>query len=301
MKRIIALAILIALLLAGCAAPAEAPTPDDYDLYYASNPGWGSEGNAIRAGKCRVEDSGTMTVTALAERLMKELLAPPEETGLLSPFPEGTELLAVRVAGGRAAVDLSEQYSQLSGVDLSLADFCITLTLTQLKGINAVRITAKGRDLPYRNTQLLTAADALLAGVEDVPRPIDVSLYFLNRSSGELSAQQQSLALYEGQSRMSAVLDALLRGPEGDDELSALLGRDFSVLSSRTEDNVCYINLSSDAALPEDEALRAMALESLARSILSLSGVEEVQFLIDGESVPELTVPAIAETESVEG
>ncbi|MBO4915340.1 MAG: GerMN domain-containing protein [Oscillospiraceae bacterium] len=297
MKRLLAVALLAALLLSACAPPAEEPSPDDFDLSSAANSGWGSGGNAIRAGSCRIEGSGSMTVVALAERLMKELLKPPEEAGLCSPFPEGTELTELRVAGGRATVDLTEQYASLSGIELSLADYCITLTLTQLKGVNAVRITANGRDIPYRNTQLLTAADALLAGVEDVPRPIDVSLFFLNSETGELEAQQQSLALYEGQSRFSAVLDALLRGPEGDDRLSALLSRDFSVLSSRTEDGVCYVNMSSNAALPEDEGVRALALESLERSLLSLSGVEEVQFLIDGEAMPVLTEPAMAEEE----
>ena len=215
-------------------------------------------------------------------------------------FPEGTTLQRLAVAGGRAAVDLSEQYAHLSGVDLTVADYCLTLTLTQLTGINAVRITANGRELPYRRTQLLTAADALLSGVEDVPRPIDVSLFFRDIQTGELRAQQQSLVLYEGQSRVSAVLEALLRGPEGDDGLTALLPPDFSVLSSRTEDSVCYVNFSSDAALPADEALRALALESLERSLLSLSGVEEVQFLVDGAAVPETALPAAAETEPAE-
>ncbi len=299
-RRVIAVILFSALLLSSCAAPAEAPSPDDYDLYYAANPGWGSGGNAIRAGTCHIEGSGSMTMAALAERLMKELLEPPEETGLRSPFPEGTECNGLRVAGGRAAVDLSEQYARLSGIDLSVADYCITLTLTQLKGVNAVRITTNGRDLPYRGTQFLTAADALLAGVEDVPRPIDVSLFFLNNETGELEAQQQFLALYEGQSRVNAVLDALQRGPEGDERLSALFSRDFVLLSSRTEDSVCYVNISANAALPEEETARALALESLGRSLLSLSGVEEVQFLIDGEAVPELTMPALVPEEPTE-
>lgn len=294
MKRLPALLFLLALLLVSCAAPSEAPSPDDYEVYYASLPGWGDGGNAIRSRVVRVEDSASMDVTALASRLADALLLPPEENGLRSPFPAGTSLQKVIVAGGRAAVDLSEPYAHLSGVDLSIADYCMTLTLTQLNGINAVRITANGRELPYRRTQLMTAADALLSGVEDVPRPINVSLYFRDVETGELRAQQQSLALYEGQSRVSAVLDALLRGPEGDETLQSLLPADFSVLSSRTEDGVCFVNVSADSPLPEDDVLRALAVESLARSILSLSGVEEVQFLIDGTAAPELTIPALA-------
>lgn len=294
MRRFPLLLAALALLLAACAAPPEETAADGYELYYTV---WPDEGGGDAIGACRVQlaDGVSADTDALAEALLAQLLAPPALDGLRSPFPAGTRLQKIAVAGGRATVDLSEQYAQLSGIDLSVADCCVTLTLTQLTGINAVRVTVNGRELPYRKTQLLTAADALLSGRGDALRPINVSLYFLDAQTGLLRAQAQTLALYEGQSRVSALLDALLRGPEADDALRALLPENFSVLSSRIDEGVCYVNLSGAEPLPEDEALRALAVESLARSILSLSGVDEVQILIDGETAPRWTM-AFAET-----
>ena len=257
-------------------------------------------GDAIRTRTCRVDGGDTMTTAALAAALVTELLESRDELELRSPFPPGTDLQKLTVAGGRAFVDLSESYARLSGIDLSIADACLTLTLTQLDGIYAVRITANGRELPYRQTQLLTAADALLSSGEDVIRPIDVSLWFLDTATNELRSQQQTLALYEGQSRVSAVADALKRGPAGDDTLRTLLPEDFSILSARTEDGTCYVNLNERAPLSIDEASRAQAMESLSRSILSLSGVEEVQYLVDGEPMPQWTM-TIAAGESPAG
>ena len=295
MRRLPLLLAALALLLVSCAVPREEADTDDYEVYYAVWPDEGG-GDAIRARRTALADDVPADTGALAEALLAQLLASPAQGGLRSPFPAGTKLQKVSVAGGRATVDLSEQYAQLSGIDLSVADCCVTLTLTQLTGINAVRVTVNGRELPYRKTQLLTAADALLSGRGDALRPINVSLYFLDTESGLLRAQAQTLALYEGQSRVSAVLDALLRGPEGDDGLRALLPERFSVLSSRIDDGICYVNLDGASPLPEDEALRALAVESLTRSILSLSGVEEVQLLIDGEAVPQWTATAFAGT-----
>ena len=80
---------------------------------------------------------------------------------------------------------------------------------------------------------------------------------------------------------MNALLEALAQGPE-DDSLVSLLPEDFSVISSRTENGVCYLNLPAHGALPEREDERALMLEAIERSILSLSGVDEVQFLIEG-------------------
>ncbi len=300
MRRSFALLAALAL-LCGCAAREAAPSADAYSIYYAvSRLDVNDGGDAIRPSAFNVPDDAHTDTTALATLMTKELLAQPADALLRSPFPGGTELQKLSVAGGRATVDLSEEYAHLSGVDLSIADACLTLTLTQLDGIYAVRITANGRELPYRETQLLTAADTLLSGGGDAIRPINVSLYFLDVQTGELRAQAQTLALYEGQTRASAVLDALKRGPEGDDALQGLLPESFAVLSSRTENGVCYVNLDSRASLPEDEALRALAVESLERSLLSLDGVDEVQFLIDGAVAPQQTAPAIAPAEPAE-
>jgi len=294
MRRLLVLLAALALLLAACAAPPEERSGDGYTLYLAARLEDSDGGDAIRTRTCRVDGGDTMTTAALAAALVTELLESRDELELRSPFPPGTALQKLTVAGGRALVDLSESYARLSGIDLSIADACLTLTLTQLDGIYAVRITANGRELPYRQTQLLTAADALLSSGEDVIRPIDVSLWFLDTATNELRSQQQTLALYEGQSRVSAVADALKRGPAGDDTLRTLLPEDFSILSARTEDGTCYVNLNERAPLSIDEASRAQAMESLSRSILSLSGVEEVQYLVDGEPMPQWTMTLAA-------
>ena len=41
------------------------------------------------------------------------------------------------------------------------------------------------------------------------------------------------------------------------------------------------------AGLPEDEAARDLMLSALEQSILSLGGVDEVQFLIEGSAEPD--------------
>lgn len=293
-----ACALLLALLLAACAPSGETVSSDDYEVYYAARLETVKGGDAIRTEPLHVENAAAMDTAALAELMVRALLSAPEDDDLRSPFPGGTSLQKLAVAGGRATVDLSRPYGRLSGVDLSIADACLTLTLTQLPGIYAVRVTANGQDLPYRRTQLFTAADALLSGTEDVIRPIDVSLYFLDRESGALRAQQQTLGLYEGQTRVNAVVEALKRGPAGDETLQRLLDDSFAVLSSRTDGKSCYVNIDG-SSLPEDEALRGPVLESLSRSLLSLSGVEEVQLLLDGEAMPQWSLSVMAPAESV--
>ena len=283
---IAALLLLSALTLAACAQKARLPQ-GNYQLYYAAQADSARGADAITEYPIKIVDEGCST-QELAQRLLEALLLPPEDPLLRSPFANGTQVQELSISGKRAYVDFSANYGRLSGIELSLADYCVVLTLTQLDGVNAVTITANGHEIPYRRTQLLTAADPLLGSREDTLRPITVQLYFLDTQTLELRAQQQTLALYEGQPRVDALLDAFFAGPENDDTLAPLLDADFSVLSARIEENTCYLNLPGDVLLPEDAQTQRLAMTSLVRSLCSLTGVEQVQILVDGEAAPTL-------------
>ena len=296
MKRklfVAALLLCAVFALTACAQKARLPQ-GNYHLYLLSQAETASGGDAIVEYPIEIADEGCDT-QELAQKLLEALLQGTADAQYLSPFPSGTQLQELSISGKRAYVDFSANYGRLSGIDLSLADYCVALTLTQLDGVNAVTITANGHDIPYRKTQMLTAADPLLGSREDTLRPITVQLYFLDTQTGELRAQQQTLALYEGQPRVNALLDALLAGPENDDTLAPLLSADFSVLSARIEENTCYLNLPGDVLLPEDAQAQRLAMTSLVRSLCSLSGVEQVQILVDGEAAPTLGTLTISE------
>ena len=284
-KALAGLLLCLSLLLAACVQAAETEGGEGYFLYYpAADLGSVAGGDAILARTLTVEDADTLTTEQLAERLLTALLGAAPDAAVRAPMPDGTTLVELSVLGSRARVDLSRHYARLAGIDLTIADYCLTLTLTQLEGINAVSITSGGQELPYRKTQTLTAADPLLSTRGDALRPITVSLYFLDKKSGELGAETQVLALYEGQTRVNAVLEALARGPENE-ELSPLLPEGFTVLSARVEEGVCYLNLSAGEDLGASPPL---ALRSLVSSLCSLDSVEQVQFVVDGEIVPLL-------------
>ncbi len=206
-----------------------------------------------------------------------------DREGFESPIPAGTRLLGCTVLGGTVWVDFSEAYGQLSGMDLTTADYCVTLTLTQLEGVHVVRITVAGRELAYRDTNLLLAGDVLLTSTDDVVRSLAVQLYFPD-GEGTLTAEDRLLNLYEGQSRAGVVVDALLAGPESD-ALLPLAPEGFAVVSVRLDDEMCYLNLSAESAalLPEDAAAQETVLMGLVRSLRSVEGVSAVQFLVDGE------------------
>ena len=286
MKRIAALCLsALVALTAGCAYSAVAAKQEEesYDLYFReADLDAASGGDALRTERIYLSDVPRDDPLQLAQALLSELLDGPRDETLRSPFPVGTTLLSLEVEGSRAKVDMSAAYGTLSGVALTMADYAVALTLTQLPEISVVSITVRGQELAYRSAQRFTARDVLFATTEDVVGTLPVTLYFPD-GGGVLTPEVVTLELYEGDTQVGAVIKALEHGPAGKD-LSAAFPEAFQVKSAWLEENVCYVNLSS-AALPElTEPQRLMlAIRALVRSLCSLDAVEEVQFLVDGE------------------
>lgn len=222
-----------------------------------------------------------------AEAVLSMLLDGYGENSFGRIVPGGTKMLSCVLSGSTVTVDFSAGYAQLSGIDLTVADYCIALSLVQIPGIYTVHITVNGRELAYRTKSDFHADDILVTSPEDVVRNMPVQLYFFN--GGLLDSEERILTIYEGDSPAAAVMDALLAGPESDGWLP-LLPEGFAVLGVRVEDSVCYLNLpaATAALLHEDSAAQRQNLMGMVRSLCSIRSVKQVQFLVEGERIPVL-------------
>ena len=163
-----------ALLLSACtlADSGEETQPQGaYRVYYAVT----GEQSTVQAvdWEYRVP-SGEDTAAELAELVLSQ----PETTGLASPAPSGTRLLSCQQEEGQLRLDLSEQYGGLSGVELTVANACLTLTLCQLEGVEEVYVTVEGEPLPYQTLRTMGADDVLLPGTGEAELTAAVGLCF---------------------------------------------------------------------------------------------------------------------------
>lgn len=280
MKKGLCLLLLVLLPLTGCRR--EEPARTAYQLYFQEADLTYSAGDgAFRTETVYLYDERTETSQQLAEALMEALLQGPADETLKSTLPAGTTLLSLEVAGDRAVVDLSASYESLSGVALTLADGAIAMTLAQIPEISSVQITAQGRELAYRDRQVLNIREVLLTPEEDVVSTVEARLYYLNQE-GRLRPEVRTLDLYEGDTQVSAVARALEDKPESRD-LTSPLPEGFQVKSVWLEESICYVNLSSALLESAEDAAVRTALRALEDSLRSLEAVEEVRFLVDGE------------------
>ena len=282
MKRCIALllaAALAAALLGGC-APQQAETPEKFQLWFTSDLSqWTSDATALQSRDYEGEETVPAVMAAL-------LAGPPADSGLVSPFPAGTTMMSWSLTNGILRVDLSRAYGNLVGVDLTLADYCLTLTLTQLNGVDGVRITVNGTGLAYRDRQVFYAEDVVFSGAEEEPVELSAALYFLRADSGELGYELRIFQLTESESPTLAVLEALAAGP-ADTGLAPLIPEGVEVYSARVDGGVCYADFSAALldTVPADGALQVLILSSVVETLCGMEDVETVQILVEGETV----------------
>ena len=285
MKRLLFLSVLLLLALCAC-APAEEET-GEYQVYFISDPA----GQEVRAGGSALESEGRSLPEGAdpAEGLMECLLSGPLSGALRSPIPEGVrQLSAPTIEDGVCRVDLSEGYGSLSGVELTMADYCIALTLCQLPGVDAVTIDVEGEPIPYRARQVLRPEDAALTGGEDAPIRLDASLYYLNADGSALVPEQREVAVTENGGQAAALLAAFLEGPR-EEGLRLPLAEGTVLLSVWTEGEVCYVNFSAPFRdePPESPREARLLLYAIVDTMCQLPGVGSVHLLVEGESLEQ--------------
>jgi len=285
MRKLILFLLCGLLIVTGCTvygSEESAEKGTEYALYFRERELSSAAGEgALRTELVRLDTENLAALDA-AKLLMTELLKGPRDEALKNTIPAGALLVSLELEGTCATVDLSAPYGTLSGVGLTLADQAIALTLTQLPEILTVKITVHGRELSYRDRQLFSGRDVLLAPEGDVVSTVEAVLYFLDEE-GKVTAENRTLELYEGDTQVGAVVQALENGP-GEKGLLPILPEGFRVKSVWLEEDVCYANLSSGhlGTVSQQENLQVV-IDAIARSLCSLESVHEVRFLVDGD------------------
>ena len=285
------------LLLSACALMEdgeETPPQGAYKVYYAVT----GEQSRVRAvdWEYRVP-SGEDVAAELAELVLTQ----PEDPGLTSPAPAGTRLLSCQQEEGQLRLDLSEQYGGLSGVELTVANSCLTLTLCQLEGVEEVSITVEGEPLPYQTMRTMGADDVLLPGTGKGDLTRSVGLCFPRADGSGLGVEYRDVVQNEGDTLAGAVFAALLAGPENQ-ELTSLMPEDTRLRSILVEGGVCTVSLSPEflTGLPEEEQAARLLLYSIVNTLCMQEdlSVTSVQILADGHTLESIGgVPASAPLE----
>lgn len=142
MKRTIALITVVFLLtsLFGCKQTGSVREPKEpVNFYYCNRADEHSHTEALISPELRE----ALGHTNDHEYLLSLYLNGPLSYQYVSPFPRGVALHAFSFDNGVADITLSNQITQLTDFDATLAFACLTLTVKDLTGADSITIRAK--------------------------------------------------------------------------------------------------------------------------------------------------------------
>ena len=79
-------------------------------------------------------------------------LSGPKTKDLVSPFPAGTELISISVEQQTVHIVLNDSFAELTGIELSIACACISLTAKEMTGCANVEISTQNALLDNQRT-----------------------------------------------------------------------------------------------------------------------------------------------------
>lgn len=150
MKRLVCLCLLLLLL---CACQGTQSSDPSYRIYYPT------KNTAFTQAALGFETHSISSDEDLPSALLERLLQDPQNEQLKRILPPDLLVRDYRLHDGVLTVDFSSLYGLLSGIDLTLADYSVTITLLQVPGVETVITTVEGDRITYRDRETLREED----------------------------------------------------------------------------------------------------------------------------------------------
>ena len=283
MRRILICLLLLAL-LCGCTGQMLPAGKSKFTFYYRRADAQNDE-SYVSASGALAEKEVTLGGDVRTEDVLAAYFEEPDDETLRSLFPEGTACLGTKLQNGVLVLDMNEAYAVLSGYERTLAAAGLTLTLTQLDGVDAVRIKTPAGALLDKPSTRWTEDTFLLQDTSWLYPERTVQLYFAG-ANGKLQAEKRAISYESPEDLLENTLQALLSGPESD-QLQSPVPAGTKLLDVRVTGTLCTAVLSEEfSACDTGREAASLAVRSVVATLCALSEIEQVQLqLQSGEDL----------------
>lgn len=278
MKKYLAFLIIILLLaLSSCGGEIAAGTgAGEISVYRLIRLEYRTGTQLVRAEKISYSDDSN--VIQGAAYALKSI---PDNPELSSALPANVSILSAELSGRTVDICMSDSYLKLSGIEKTIADSCIALTMCSIQGVDYVSIHTTGNTARLR----LSSEDILLRNTLVGDGTASIRLYFPKDGNGVLAAEYRSVEISDDTSAERIVIDELLKGPASEG-LSPALPEDTVVLPVYTQDGVCTVSFSEDflnGLAGDPDAIR-LAVYSVVNSLTCLADVDSVLIVVQNNA-----------------
>lgn len=218
-----------------------------------------------------------------------ETLKISPKNNYINVIPKKIKLLGYIIKDNCLYISFSNKYNSLSSVEQMLFRAGLVWSVTELKNISKVKIFIKEDELKNANGEPLGFLSRSNININPVISPDklktqNISLYFANKRGTALLPENRIIEIKQNQDKGLQVIEQLILGPTNKNYYKSI-PVETKVRNIKTEDGICYIDLSADFVLKQQTIPAKIAIFSVVNSLTELDNVDRVQILIEGEKV----------------
>ncbi len=191
-----------------------------------------------------------------------------------------------------AKINFTQSYNALSQSRKMLCIAGMVYTLTELDFLRNVYFYVDNEPIVNMNNEASERYNRNNVAVNPSLEPEKsdrqlVVLYFTNAAHNYLIAEERSIEIKQSQTTEYQIVEQLIQGPL-DSSLVPTLSGDVKIKDIKTEEGICYVNLSTDFLTKHvGSGNELTAVYSIVNSLTELDNVKKVQFLIEGEKISD--------------
>jgi germination protein M len=275
-------AFFLLFLSAGCSTDAAEPAADPRNgvyLIYRLD----TDGVTLLKDTASVQGSEPKKI---ADALLTELMQAPGNGDGQSIFPADVTLLGTELQDSVYTADFSSEYLTMNRDREVILRAGLAKTLTQIEGIDYIRVTSGGQPLmdsagnPLGTFSGSDFVDSI-ANINSYER-MELTLYFADESGQKLQAETREAVHSTSTSTERLVVEQLIAGSQ--ENLGAVLPKDTRILNVSSTDGICYVNFDTGFLTAELPATDSLAVYSIVDSLTELKTVSRVQLMVGGSA-----------------
>lgn len=276
---LILLILLLAILLCSCGKDGSGNFESSLSVYRPVKVEYRTDGELVRPEKVSLDENADPIQGAAYA-----ISALSGNNNLDNILPDGVEIVSAEQSGKIAKVTMNAAYRALSGMEKTLTDYCITLTMCSIPQIDYVSFYV-GSDLIESR---LKASDVVMENTVVSKNEVGVRVYF-PRITGGLGYEYRTITISDDIMPERFIMDELLKGPVSE-QLSIALPKNSVLLSVYTNGGICSVSFAEGFLSDESLTIQdtQLSIYSIVYSLTGLADVDSVQILIEGKQAGDI-------------
>ncbi|MEI3163501.1 MAG: GerMN domain-containing protein [Lachnospirales bacterium] len=260
---------------------------DSFNMYYIN----------LNTNTLEIEQRAINSVSdqkLMFNTVVEEYFAGSKNTNLSLVLPKEFKVKNKSYKDRTAYIDLMSDYNEMPSYLKILSMGSLVYTLTDLDFIDNVCVSVDGKAIMDANNekQAVLNRENVMNNPTVSPEKTNwqvIYLYFADQSGEKLVCQQRGMEVKQSLSLEYQIVEQLIDGPDNSqgDHLQQTVPSDTKIRDIKTEEGICYVNLSRDFIKKNGGISEPIVIYSIVNSLTEFDNVNRVQFLIEGEKINE--------------